>query len=133
MSKAKIVPLRVTSVERVIIGEAAKAMGINVSNIFENGAVEAAHRLGFFAGPGPSIRKRSWKDAPVRGDESASERLSVSMNAENFDLVSRAADWVGASVPLFLIGATLRYIANRRAGSPENRRLQRLELPPQYS
>ncbi len=124
---------RLTIEEHDIITAAADAMRIQRSTLFQEGVIEAAHGLGFYAGADPGFRRRpkSWTDAPQRREESAAYRISVSYSITTYELLQRAADWAGVSETIFAVGATLRYISNlKKKGRKE---LQHIKLPKPYA
>jgi uncharacterized protein (DUF1778 family) len=121
---------RLTTDEDRAIRDAAGALDLQVSQLVENAALTAAHRMGFWDGYDPSPKKKSdWRDRPARDETGASQRLTVSMNPLNLEVVRQAADHVEATVPMFCVGATLRYIANKKRFDRANRKLALIRLP----
>ncbi len=112
------------------IRDAASALDLQVSQLVENAAVAAAHRLGFFDGYDRVAKKRVvWNDIPVREESGASMRLTISMNPLNLAIVREAAEFVDTTVPMFCVGSTLRYIANKRRLERANRKLFSIKVP----
>ena len=141
----KTVSLRLMFEEDAPIKAGAKALAVDVGPLLYTAALGAAHRLGFYEGMDSHVRLKPtfvWKDAPERPEnESAKVRLTISVHPLHFEAISRAAEAVRASVPLFLIGATLRFLADAKAANARearadkkklNERLAALELPQQY-
>jgi len=126
--------LHVTPVEYVVIRAAADALEMELSRLVLEGVLEEAHRMGFFVGVEPPIRRRpkAWTDLPERREQSTSMRFSVSYSLTTFDLLHRVAAYVQVSDSLFAVGATLRYIANLKKTPPTDRALRKLKLPAQY-
>ncbi len=48
------------------------------------------------------------------------------------DTETGATEWLDVSLPAFFVGSTLRYISDCQKAKPDNRRLNRIELPEQY-
>jgi hypothetical protein len=135
-----IVSLRLTAYEDAAVRKAAEAMGVTVSQLVEVAATDAAHRLGFFDAGDPPIRRLpKWTDAPDRSGDSTSRRISVTLSLLRHELTLRAAEYIrdadgeNISHALFIIGATLRYIANRKRTDPQNKALRSVVLPEKYS
>src|SRR5262249_35272659 len=111
-------------------------------------ALEMAHRLGFFEGVEARVRIRpgAWKDAPERKEGSVKTRFTLTIHPLHLQTIERAAQGADVSLQLFLVGSTLRYLANRTKSAmeaaeqpdatPEQKRLakalSRIELPEQY-
>ena len=85
--------LHVTPVEYAVIRAAADALEMELSRLVLEGVLEEAHRMGFFVGVEPPIRRRpdAWTDLPDRRETSTSLRLSVSYSLTTFDLLHRVA------------------------------------------
>jgi hypothetical protein len=47
-------------------------------------------------------------------------------------VIVRAAEYLKVSLPFFMIGATLRYIARKQQQDSKNKKLNAIELPEQY-
>lgn len=125
--------LRVTPAEQRALRGAAAALSCELSRLFQEALTEAAHRLGFYAGGDMPDCRRSeyWPDAPHRNDAS-SERFSISCSPTVYELLRRAAVFVGISEPRFAVGAALRYVSNLKKARPDNAQLAALPLPSQY-
>lgn len=123
--------IRLTAEEERVLKKATEILARPTSQIVQAGVVEAAHRLGFFAGVPALATPYSgpWPDLPDRGDESTSRRTSITFDPQTADLLTRAAKYVDVGESLFMLGATFRYLADLRATEP---RLRRLKLPPKY-
>ena len=70
-----------------------------------------------------------WRYMPDRGDEPTGVRVSITVSLSVAELITRAAEHVGASEPMFIIGATLAHIGRLQrffqavhADSPEEAR-----------
>lgn len=109
-------------------------MNINVSAMISMAAISAAHRAGYYEGmPAPTVRARpgSWKDRPVRGEDSASETIGISINHVQFEVIKAAAeDLADGNSSLFIIGSALRFIAEQQRARPE---LKHIELPEPFA
>ncbi len=81
---------------------------------------------------------------PERGDEPTEVRVSITVSLSVAELITRAAEHVHASEPMFIVGATLAHIGRLQrffpaahADGPEEAgairaALERIRLPPQY-
>lgn len=86
----------------------------------------------------------SWPYMPDRGDEPTELRVSITVSLPVAETITRAAEHVHASEPMFIIGATLAHIGRLRAcfkaihaDTPEEARviragLDKIKLPPKY-
>jgi uncharacterized protein (DUF1778 family) len=123
--------IRLTTEEDRVLRRASELLDQPTSQLVQAGVVEAAHRLGYFAGvlsvPGPYAGP--WPDLPDRGDESTSKRTSITFDPQTVDLLERAAKHVDVGESFFMLGATFRYLANLRRTDP---RVRRLKLPTKY-
>ncbi len=131
MATFKTVTVRTTLDEAKLIQAGAAALGISPSTLVSTAALSASHRLGFFEErvEAPKAEPGSWKDKPNRGEESTSTRIVISINPLEYETVHQAAQWSFVSFPLFLIGSTLRFLANRKRSEPDNPKLAALKLP----
>lgn len=125
--------IRLTKDESACFEQATHVLGTELSKLVQAAVTEAALKLGFdsattAAPPAPSF---AWPDAPVRST-TASERVTVSLDALTSGLLDRASEHVEQSRPKFIVGATLRYLANlsRKDSAPHH--LATLPLPPEY-
>jgi hypothetical protein len=133
MATFRSVTLRVTEEEAKLIEAGAEALGVSKSTLIATSAQIAAHQLGFFE-DGRTVQPQpgSWKDAPLREKGSLVEQIVISLNPLEYQTVRQAAQWSFVSFPVFLIGATLRFLATCRETQPKNAKLAALELPPPY-
>jgi hypothetical protein len=131
MATFKTVTVRTTLDEAKIIQRGAAALGISPSTLVSTAALSAAHRLGFYEDrvEGSRTPPGSWPDKPNRGEVSTATRIVISINPLEFEAVHQAAQWSFVSFPLFLIGSTMRFLANRKKAEPHNAKLAALQLP----
>jgi len=138
--------LRLHPLENAIFDRACEALnGMERTQLMQEAIISEASRLGvrWTAEPPPPL-KTPWRYLPDRGDEPTGVRVSITVSLSVGELISRAAKHVGASEPLFIIGATLAHIGRlqqffqaNHADSPEESRailgaLERIRLPHQY-
>jgi hypothetical protein len=129
----------------VIERACAALQGIDRATFITEAALFEAERLGVrYSHYGPPPLKQSWPYVPDRGEEVTGVRLTITMSLTTLELVGRAAEHVGTSEPLFLIGSTLAYIGRLQkqfkgthVDPPElaaeiRRRLGAIRLPLQY-
>jgi uncharacterized protein (DUF1778 family) len=126
--------IRLTTEEQRILKSAGNLLNQPISQIVQAGIVEEAHRLGFFAGllEQPKPYRGTWPYIPERHDESAKERLTLTFDPHTADLLTAAAQHVDVGESLFMVGATFRYLAAIKKSKPDNKTLQRLELPEKF-
>jgi len=86
----------------------------------------------------------SWPYTPRRGEEPTEVRVSITVSLPVAEIITRAAEHVHASEPMFIIGATLAHIGRLKAcfkaihaDTPEEAlgiraKLEKIQLPPQY-
>lgn len=125
---------RVTAVELQTFQRIRPALGRPISQIAQAGIIEAAHRLGFYAGgvAPKTPYKRTWPDLPHRApDETGVSRLSIVLDPDTQDLLLRTSVYVGVDPHPFIIGATLRYLSRLKQHDPDGR-FAGLPLPPQF-
>jgi uncharacterized protein (DUF1778 family) len=130
-----IISVRVTAEEEAAMRAGAAALDLGLSALVELAGLNAAHTLGFFEdrGSSPVLRGGIWDALPDRGEETTASKLNVSLSQTAVELARRAAEWLGTSTPLFLVGATLRYVGNRqRLEGRANPALTKVILPEQY-
>ncbi len=133
MATFKSVTLRMTESEAKMIEAGAEALGVSKSTLIATAAQIAAHQLGFYEdGRTLTPQPGSWMDAPVREKGSLEAQMVISLNPLEYQTVRRAAQWSFVSFPVFLVGATFRFLATRKASEPDNPKLAGLELPPEY-
>jgi len=142
----RVKSLRLHPREDSIIDRACAALnGMERSQLVQEAALLEASRLGIRWSVGtPRPLTASWPYMPQRGEEPTEVRVSVTVSLSSAELITRAAEYVHASEPLFLIGSTLAHIGRLQrclrvihAETPEEARdirakLERIKLPPQY-
>jgi hypothetical protein len=86
----------------------------------------------------------SWPYMPDRGDEPTEVRVSITVSLPVAEIITRAAEHVHATEPLFIVGATLAHVGRLKAcfkaihaDTPEEARaictaLEKIKLPPRY-
>lgn len=140
LRNSKQVGIRVFKEEKKLITEACKALStktyeVSPAQLVYTAGIDEAGSLGFtLARPSGAAKKsrRGWTNEPQRGDGNKPECLSITIHPLHLAPIACAAEWAEVSVPTFLFGATLAFLARRKQVEPENRRLQGLKLPPQY-
>lgn len=142
----RVKSLRLLPRESSIIDRACEALnGMERSQLVQEAALLEAGRLGIRWSVGkPRPLATSWPYLPERGGDPTEERVSVTVSLSSAELITRAAEHVHASEPLFLIGATLAHIGRLQKSlrvihgeTPEEAReirtkLERIKLPEQY-
>jgi uncharacterized protein (DUF1778 family) len=138
--------LRLHPLENAIFDRACEALnGMERTQLMQEAIISEASRLGirWTAEPPPPL-EAPWRYLPDRGDEPTGVRVSITVSLSVAELISRAAEHVGTSEPLFIIGATLAHIGRLQrwfqadhADSPAEARairtaLERIKLPTQY-
>ena len=138
--------LRLHPLENAIFDRACEALnGMERTQLMQEAIISEASRLGirWTAEPPPPL-KAPWRYLPDRGDEPTGVRVSITVSLSVAELISRAAQHLETSEPLFIIGATLAHIGRlqkffqaNHADSPEEAReiraaLERIKLPSQY-
>ena len=112
-------------------------MAIGPAQLFYTAALEQAATLGFTATTLTStVRPPNgvWNLRPVaREEESTRRRITISIHPLYFRVIEAAANWVEASMPQFLVGSALSFIAARQKADKKNAPLQRIQLPEQYA
>ena len=126
--------IRVTPEEDRCLRKARKVFDVPLSQLVQAAVTEAAHRFGFYADVRElaSKPKKPWPDIPSRREESATKRISVSIDPLTADLLDRATAHVEVGESLFILGATFRYLVTVKKANPENRKLQSLIVPRKY-
>jgi uncharacterized protein (DUF1778 family) len=126
--------IRVTPEEDRCLRKARQVLDLPLSQLVQAAITETAHKFGFFADvPELATRpKKPWPDVPDRREESATKRISVSIDPITTDLLERATSHVGVGESLFILGATFRFLVNLKTGHPENRRYQSLIVPKKF-
>ncbi len=138
--------LRLHPLENAIFDRACEALnGMERTQLMQEAIISEASRLGirWTAEPPPPL-KAPWPYLPDRGDEPTGVRVSITVSLSVAELISRAAEHVGASEPMFIVGASLAHIGRLQklfradhADSPEEAReiraaLERINLPSRY-
>jgi hypothetical protein len=138
--------LRLHSLENAIFDQACEALnGMERTQLMQEAVIHEAARLGvrWTLEPAPPLAS-SWPYMPQRGDEPTDVRVSITVSLPVAEIVTRAAEHVHASEPMFIIGATLAHIGRLKAcfkaihaDDPEEARdiraaLDRIKLPPHY-
>lgn len=138
--------IRLLAWEIAVIDAACEALGgVERAQLMQEAVQAEAQRLGirFSAEEPPPMRGR-WPYLPERGEPATDVRISISMRVTVAELMSRAAEHVGASETLFIVGATLAYVGRLQAcyrgayaASEDDARaaraaLRKVKLPPQY-
>lgn len=138
--------LRLHPLEDKIIDSACAALrGIDRATLMSEASLFEAARLGIHHGASaPPPLRSAWPYVPERGEEPTSVRLSITLSLATAELVTRAAEYVGTSEPLFIIGATLAYVGRLKAqfqaihadtpaeGERIRKKLAAIRLPSQY-
>ncbi len=138
--------IRMQPAENAVFDQACDALGgLERAQLMQEAVLFEAFRLGaYFTVTPPAALKGPWPYLPDRSEEPTEIRVSISLRVTVAELMARAAELVGASEPLFIIGATMAYVGRlqacyqgTRAASPEDAResraaLKRIKLPQQY-
>jgi uncharacterized protein (DUF1778 family) len=138
--------LRLHPLENGIFDAACEALnGMERTQLMQEAVIFEAARLGIrWTAEVPPPLERPWPYLPDRGDEPTEVRVSITVSLSVAELITRAAEHVGASEPMFIIGATLAHIGRMQrcfqashAGSPDEAHaicaaLVNIQLPPQY-
>ncbi len=138
--------LRLHPLENSIFDAACAAFnGMERTQLMQEAVISEASRLGirWTAEPAPPL-KTAWPYMPQRGEEPTGVRVSITVSLSVAELITRAAEHVHASEPMFIIGATLAHIGRLQqffraihVDRPEEAQairaeLERIKLPPQY-
>ena len=138
--------LRLHPLENSIIDSACEALnGMERTQLVQEAVLFEATRLGIrYSVEGPPPLTASWAYMPQRGTEPTEVRVSITVSLPVAEVITRAAEHVHASEPLFIIGSTLAHIGRLKAcfkaihaDDPEEARairseLEKIKLPPQY-
>ncbi len=138
--------LRLHPLENAIIDQALAALnGMERTQLMQEAVISEASRLGIRWSVEPvAPLTASWPYMPQRGDEPTEVRVSITVSLSVAELITRAAEHVHASEPMFIIGATLAHVGRLKgcfkvihADTPEEARLLRadldkIKLPAQY-
>jgi hypothetical protein len=138
--------LRLHPQENLIFEQACQALNnMERTQLMQEAVIHEAARLGvrWTLEPAPPLTS-SWPYMPQRGDEPTEVRVSITVSLPVAEIITRAAEHVHASEPMFIIGATLAHIGRLKAcfkaihaETPEEARdiragLDKIKLPPQY-
>ena len=138
--------LRLHPLENQIFDQACEALNnMERTQLMQEAVIHEAARLGvrWTVEPAPPLTT-SWPYMPQRGDEPTEVRVSITVSLPVAEIITRAAEHVHASEPMFIIGSTLAHIGRLKscfkgidADTPEEARdiragLDRIKLPPQY-
>lgn len=138
--------LRLHPLENKIFEQACEALnGMERTQLMQEAVIHEAARLGvrWTVEPAQPLNS-SWPYMPQRGDEPTEVRVSITVSLPVAEIITRAAEHVHASEPMFIIGATLAHIGRLKAlfkaihaETPEEARnlcagLDKIKLPPQY-
>jgi hypothetical protein len=139
--------IRLTRVEDLIFDAACDALGgLERAQLMQEAVLFEAFRLGVrYSASRPPPLEEPWPYLPDRGgDDVTGVRVSISMRITVAELMSTAAEHVGVSETLFIVGATLAYVGRLQssyrgvqAASPEAAKetraaLRRIRLPERY-
>jgi hypothetical protein len=138
--------LRLHPLENRVFEQACGALNdMERTQLMQEAVIHEAARLGvrWTVEPAPPLMS-SWPYMPQRGDEPAEVRVSITVSLPVAEIITRAAEHVHASEPMFIIGATLAHIGRLKAcfkgihaDTPEEARdiragLDKIKLPPHY-
>ncbi len=138
--------LRLHPLENAIFDAACAAFNdMERTQLMQEAVIFEASRLGvrWTSEPAPPLTT-AWPYMPERGEEPTGVRVSITVSLSVAELITRAAEHVHASEPMFIIGATLAHIGRLQkffrgihADGPEEAQvilaeLQKIKLPPQY-
>lgn len=138
--------IRMHPLENAAFDQACDALGgLERAQLIQEAVLFEAFRLGtYFTVGAPEPLRGPWPYLPDRSDEPTEVRVSISMRVTVAELMTRAAEHVGASEPLFIIGSAMAYIGRLQecyqgshAATPQDAResraaLKRIRLPEQY-
>ena len=139
--------IRLTGLENSIFDATCDALGgLERGQLMQEAVLFEAFRLGVrYSASRPPPLEEPWRYLPDRGgDDVTGVRVSVSMRITVAELMSIAAEHVGASETLFIVGSTLAYVGRLQscyqglqAASAEDAKesraaLRRLRVPDRY-
>jgi hypothetical protein len=139
--------IRLLALENLVFDRACEALGgLERAQLMQEAVLFEAFRLGVrFSDSAPPSLEAPWPFLPDRGGEDVTDmRVSISMRVTVAELMSIAAEHVGASETLFIVGASLAYVGRLQscyrgthAVSPEDARetraaLRKIRLPERY-
>ena len=137
--------LRLHPLENLIFDQACEALNnMERTQLMQEAVIFEAARLGvrWTVEPAAPLTS-SWPYMPQR-DEPSEVRVSITVSLSVAEIITRAAEHVHASEPMFIIGATLAHIGRLKAcfkvihaDTPEEARaicadLEKIKLPPHY-
>ena len=137
--------LRLHPLENQIFDQACEALNsMERTQLMQEAVIHEAARLGVRWTVEPvAPLTSSWPYMPQR-DEPSEVRVSITVSLSVAEIITRAAEHVHASEPMFIVGATLAHIGRLKAcfkvihaDTPEEARairadLEKIKLPPQY-
>ncbi len=138
--------LRLHPLENLIFDQACEALNrMERTQLMQEAVIHEAARLGVrWSVEPPAPLSSSWPYMPQRGDEPTEVRVSITVSLSVAEIITRAAEHVHASEPMFIVGATLAHIGRLKAcfkvihaDTPEEasdirNALESIRLPPQY-
>jgi uncharacterized protein (DUF1778 family) len=138
--------LRLHPLENVIFDQACEALNrMERTQLMQEAVIHEAARLGVrWSVEPPAPLTSSWPYMPQRGDQPTEVRVSITVSLSVAEIITRAAEHVHASEPMFIVGATLAHIGRLKAcfkvihaDTPEEAQairaaLEKIKLPPQY-
>jgi uncharacterized protein (DUF1778 family) len=138
--------LRLHPLENHIFDQACEALNnMERTQLMQEAVIHEAARLGIrWSVEPPEPLATSWPYMPARGDEPTEVRVSITVSLPVAEIITRAAEHVHASEPMFIIGATLAHIGRLKAcfkvihaDTPEEARairaaIEKIKLPAQY-
>jgi uncharacterized protein (DUF1778 family) len=138
--------LRLHPLENLVFEQACAALNdMERTQLMQEAVISEASRLGirWTIEPAPPLTT-AWPYMPQRGEEPTGVRVSITVSLSVAELITRAAEHVHASEPMFIVGATLAHIGRLQrcfrgvhADGPEEAQAikaerERIKLPPQY-
>jgi uncharacterized protein (DUF1778 family) len=138
--------LRLHPLENAIFEQACAALNnMERTQLMQEAVIHEAARLGvrWSIEPAPPLEV-AWPYMPDRKDEPTEVRVSITVSLPVAEIITRAAEHVHATEPLFIVGSTLAHIGRLQAcfraihaDGPEEARalcsaLQKIKLPRQY-
>jgi uncharacterized protein (DUF1778 family) len=138
--------LRLHPLENQIFDQACEALNnMERTQLMQEAVIHEAARLGVrWTAEPPEPLTTSWPYMPRRGDEPTELRVSITVSLPVAEIITRAAEHVHASEPMFIIGATLAHIGRLKAcfkaihaDTPEEARairtdIEKIKLPTHY-
>ncbi|WP_163778695.1 hypothetical protein [Myxococcus vastator] len=124
-----------TALEKAVKALSTKRSKLGIAQLICTAGMEEAADLGFRPSTWPSSAqgvKVEW-ESPPRGREGTVPRRTITVPPLYYPVLTAAADAASVSLPLFLVGASLRWIARRKRAEPSNKALQQVHLPHHYS